>query len=212
MEFELKVAQQKLEDYEDLVSNLNDYLKNVYYGKANNGSNVLNGFTAFSIKHKGRFYLITAGHCVGRDFREYNNHQFRHNLDDEWIMPYLLLYNSGDGCNNDFAVFKSPHISSGLEVSPVFMEPDMLVLGNNYINTLRHNNIGALQGESGSPIINLKGEVVGMITAENGGYTGISTDLENIDEYESLNQPVFSEHFYRLYSTLIERPNAEDGV
>jgi hypothetical protein len=47
--------------YQELIGNLNELLKCLYYRYAENESYILDGSTAFSIEYKDRYYLITAG-------------------------------------------------------------------------------------------------------------------------------------------------------
>jgi hypothetical protein len=167
--------------YEELINNLNSLLKNVYYGYSNN-ENFENEFTAFSLNYNDKYYLITVGHAVEQDGQKYTDFKFKPNFSDEWIYPELLTYkfdydNKRTTLSYDYAIFYSNIIADGLipEIDRDFPE---FVLGNCKFNIVRNNGT-AIPGESGSPIINLDGEVTGMLSAP---FTDIDIILQAIDE------------------------------
>jgi len=73
----IDLTEEELAKYKDLTINLNELLSNVYYGYASNENWEADGFTAFSIKYKNKFYLITAGHMIddGR-YGKFTNFRF----------------------------------------------------------------------------------------------------------------------------------------
>jgi hypothetical protein len=167
--------------YNDLIDNLNVLLSSVYYGYSNN-ENFENEFTAFSLNYNDKYYLITVGHAVEQDGQKYTDFKFKPNFSDEWIYPELLTYkfdydNKRTTLSYDYAIFYSNIIADGLipEIDRDFPE---FVLGNCKFNIVRNNGT-AIPGESGSPIINLDGEVTGMLSAP---FTDIDIILQAIDE------------------------------
>jgi hypothetical protein len=162
----------------NLLNNLNDLLSNVYYGYAENENWVQDGFTAFSMEYKGKYYLITAGHCVENEHGRFNGFRFKANFSDRWVYPELLAYGNVYAKEEDYAVFYSDKVNSGLQVSTEFAS-EKFVLGISEQNALRRMGI-AIPGESGSPIINLDGEVVKIVSGSF-AYTDINTVLKAID-------------------------------
>jgi len=176
---------QKLEDenkaYDYLIRNLNNLLRNVYYGYASNDKYILDGFTAFSIYYKGKYYLITAGHCVEQEGQIFSNHKFKANFSDEWIYPKLLDYKY-NGNTSDYAIFYSDKIDNGFVKYGDNIEGKKYILGttNNKLNVLREFTADGINGECGSPIINLNQEVVGVYYGTT-SITSINIILEAID-------------------------------
>lgn len=177
-------AMQLLEDrtieasnYKYILSNMNDILKNIYYGYAENSNWVLDGFTAFSISYNNKYYIITAGHTVEDKDGRYGNHRFKANFSDEWIYPELLDYSSDTNNNNDYAIFYSDKVDNGFWVAPsteyVFVAGSVDV----GINIFK-GDIYSIVGESGSPVLNERGEVSGILV---GGVTPIDVVLKAID-------------------------------
>src|SRR4030042_4839985 len=123
-------AQESLEDLENqvnelkdepgklrgIINNFNKLLKNVYIGSAD-PEELAYTFTAFSIEYKGKFYLITAGHCVKDNFGKEGKFKFKANFSDEWIYPELLGYKAEFWNLDDYAVFSSDKIYSGFKIS-----------------------------------------------------------------------------------------------
>lgn len=168
----------ELEKYKELISGLNDLLGNVYYvyQKKSDGSSVWG--TGFSIEYNGKYYLITAGHAVENEYGAFKNLGFKANFSNEWIYPKLLIYNVDYYADYDYAIFYSDKIKNGFIVG----KPKGLniILGNSdaKLNTIRIITETHKRGESGSPIINANGEVIGILT---GGITYIDKVTEAID-------------------------------
>ncbi len=179
----LNTTEKDLEKYKELLNNLNDLLDNVYYGYGSNSNWTSDGFTAFSMKYKDRFYIITAGHCVhyvndNIDTGLYTTIKIRNN-NGEWIYPELLTYENDFEGNRDYAILYSDKINDGFKYNK---ENNYIgyVLGNIDKNILKNYNASILiDGESGSPIINLDGEVTAIAT---GGFQDIDMILEAIDK------------------------------
>lgn len=181
---EILRLQEELNSYKGLIDNLNELLGFVYYGWAESDNYIIDGFTAFSIEYGGSHYIVTAGHAVERNGERFYNHRFKANFSDEWIYPELLYYLNGN-LNNDYAIFKSDKIEEGFKVckEPSLTDTNKYVLGSYGvgINTIKHNIYSdMLAGESGSPVINMSGEVIGVIYG-NGEYTWIDVILDRID-------------------------------
>ena len=168
-----------------LLNNTNRILSTIYFGTADTEEKEeAKNFTAFSIIYKDRFYLITAGHCVEFENIKYKNFKFKANNKNIWLYPKLLAYENDYANNKDYAIFyKGNLITMGLypatdneDLSPQY------VLGNierdlNFIK--RYKDVK--QGESGSPVINLKFHVIGIMIKKDGSYTPIQVVLDAID-------------------------------
>jgi hypothetical protein len=166
----------ELKQYQELIGNLNELLKNVYYIKGEN-TGYINEGTAFSIEYKDKFYLISAGHLVENEYGKFGNFKAKANFSDKWVYLKLLAYESDFINSNDYAVFYSDKIESGFNVN-YDNNYIQYILGNNINNTMRIFSIGMVDGESGSPIVNIAGEVIGIGT---GNFTDIDLVLEAID-------------------------------
>jgi len=168
----------EVQAYKDLIGNLNELLSCVYYGYASNSNWILDGFTAFSLAYNGKYYLITAGHAVEQQsYGKFGNFKFKANFSNDWIYPELLKYNPGiEDVRNDYAVFYTSDIKSGLKPGEYILPAYTLGTGN--LNLIRDNFKKNIPGESGSPIININGEVLGMVAGE---FTDISFILQGID-------------------------------
>jgi len=178
----IEQLESELEDYRNLVNDLNSLLSNVYYGYAENENWILDGFTAFSIEYKDKYYLITAGHCVENEDGKFYNHRFKANFSNDWIYPELIDYKND--IYYDYSIFKSNKISSGFRISTSHKDKTLFVLGStdNKLNIIKnHTEVPLMHaGESGSPLVDLNGNVVG-ITNMTLGFFKISYVLEAID-------------------------------
>ena len=178
----------KLSSAEILLNNTNQILSTIYYGTANKDE-LEDGrdFTAFAIKYKEEFYVITAGHCVEMDGEKYNNFKFKANNKTYFISLKLIDYKSDYKNNNDYAIFYDPLIiRTGLyPASPNEDQTPQYILGNmeKDLNLVKRYK-DAKEGESGSPVINSKCHVVGIIIKKGGAYTPISEVLKALDKIE----------------------------
>jgi hypothetical protein len=169
----------ELDKYKSLINNLNDLLSNVYYVETSNSKWIVNG-TGFSIIYKDKYYLITAGHAVEQEgYGKFYNHKFKANFTNNWVYPKLLKYED-NGVEIDYAVFYSDKIKSGLQTSNQFESE--YILGNTIesLNIVREDIGFSENGESGSPIINENGDVIGIKTS-NDIYTKINIVTKAID-------------------------------
>jgi hypothetical protein len=175
---------EELGKYRNLISGLNSLLKNVYYGYASNDRYIADGFTAFSLNYNDKYYLITAGHCAhykygNEDSGLYTYFKFKANFSDEWIYPKLLTYENDFNNYHDYAIFVSNKIDSGLIIDKDNDKPAYILGSENLnINTIKYVVSMAIPGESGSPVIDLDGEVVGIQT---GNIVDIDIILNAID-------------------------------
>ncbi len=178
----------RLSSAELLLNNTNRILSTVYFGTADiDERKEAKDFTAFSIIYKDRFYLITAGHCIEFENIKYKNFKFMANNGRTWVTPELLTYENDYTNNKDYAVFyKDNLITTGLY--PAVKDEDQspqYVLGNieRDLNLIKKYK-DARQGESGSPVINSKCHVVGIMIKKDGSYTPIQEVLDAIDKFE----------------------------
>lgn len=180
----IEQLEKEIEDYENLVNNLNKLLSNVYYvyQKKSDGSSVWG--TGFSIGYKDKFYLITAGHAVKGEYGYFPNLGFRANFSNEWIYPELLTYNYNNRNVKDYAIFYSDKVNSGFKVDND-EDKEGFVLGSVYLNlnTIRIFKGASRIGESGSPIIDFDKEIIGINTdLLYYNYTPIKVVLKAIDD------------------------------
>lgn len=155
-----------IDKYAYLIRNLNNLLKNVYYGYAENDS-YENEFTAFSIYHNSKYYLITVGHAIENEYGKFGNFKFKANFTGEWIYPELLIYEKGFHNDNDYAIFYSDKVTNGFMTYDYNLDCRKFILGNTYknLNVFREYQGNSVIGESGSPIINLNQELLAIYTA-----------------------------------------------
>ena len=171
--------QLELKSYRALLDNLNELLSNVYYGYASNDNYIQDGFTAFSLEYNNKYYIITAGHCVENENGKFSNFKFKANFSDKWIYAKLLTYENDFIYGKDYAVFYSDKINSGLKVGGY--ELPAFILGNGKLNIIKKNTDKSLEGESGSPVVNINSEVIGIMT---GSVTNIIYVLQAIDNID----------------------------
>jgi V8-like Glu-specific endopeptidase len=176
----------RLSSAELLLNNTNRILSTVYFGTADTDERKeAKDFTAFSIIYKDKYYLITAGHCIEYENIKYKNFKFIANNSRTWLAPGLLTYENDYANNKDYAIFyKENLITMGLY--PAAKEEDQspqYVLGNTErdLNLIKKYK-DAMQGESGSPVINSKCHVVGIMIKKDGSYTPIQEVLDAIDK------------------------------
>jgi hypothetical protein len=177
-----KIAEleQQIEQYKSLINNLNALMGNVYKTKVSNSEFASEG-TGFSIKYNDKYYLISAGHGV--HFKDNNTDilytNFNANIKDDWISLKLLDYNNDYLNRKDYSIFVSDKITTGFEVDSENDNPLFIVSSLNKISDYRRTTI---EGESGSPVIDIEGEVTEMSTTDMYNYnTDINTILNAID-------------------------------
>ena len=175
---DLGLTEEELLKYKRLINNLNQLLSNVYYGYASNESWILDGFTGFSLKYNDKYYLITVGHAIEDENGRYYNHRFKANFSNEWIYPKLLVYENDYYNDIDYAILYSNKINSGLNYDLNNSYPSFVIGNTKYNIFKRFTAYNLIPGESGSPIIDIDGEVIDIAT---GGFTDIDLVLEAID-------------------------------
>jgi len=167
-----------------LINNFNKLLKNVFIGSAD-PKELAYTFTAFSIEYKGKYYLITAGHCVKDNFGKEGKFKFKANFSDEWIYPELLGFKAEFWNLDDYAVFSSDKLYGGFKISDQETKENYLIGSmDKNLSILRNLGAGSKKGESGSPVINENGEVVGIYVVYGLVYTPIQLALDKIDNPE----------------------------
>lgn len=165
---------ENLVDYNRLLSNLNQLLLNVFYVYDHKGSQQVWG-TGFTMEHNSQIYFITAGHLVKGNQGDHPRLIFKQNFTNNCYYPKLLYYDHQTG--SDFAVFECRLINYGFV--PQKENSIGYILGNltlNY-NIIKSELETARRGESGSPVVNLKGEVTALRTT-----THSNTDIDKVLE------------------------------
>jgi len=183
LEIIIREKDEELKSNNVLVNNSNILLSTVYYGTAEPvGGGSWKNFTAFSLFYKDKLYLITAGHCIEYEDLKYTNFKFKQNNNESFIYPVLLDYNNDYKNNRDYAIFSSHFLRNGLLIYDEDKEPEY-VLGNTEkkINFFKEFN-DAIEGESGSPILNSKCRLVGIVIKSNSQYTPIDVVTGAIDK------------------------------
>lgn len=170
---DLQLTKDELGKYKDLINNLNEYLSYVYKMECTNTIGGTGEGTAFSIKYNQDIYIISSGHIVDNEHGIFNNFRIRTN--DGWVYLELLCYEVTNTAP-DYGVFYSNKIDNGLGVDRNNTEPNFR-LGNKYsnLNLINLNDDWGIDGECGSPIIDLDGEVIGI-------HVGYMTDIDNVLE------------------------------
>src|SRR4030066_7355 len=167
-----------------LINKFNTLLKNVYIGSAD-PKELAYTFTAFSVEYKGEYYLITAGHCVKDNFGKEGKFKFKANFSTDWIYPELLGYKAEFWNLDDYAVFSSDKLYSGFKISDQETKENYLIGSmDKNLSILRNLGAGSKRGESGSPVINENGEVIGIYVVYGLVYTPIQLALGKIDGLE----------------------------
>ncbi len=171
-----------------LMNNTNRILSTVYFGTADVGEKEqAKDFTAFSMIYNEKFYIVTAGHCIEMDGEKYSNWKFKSNKGTNWITPELLDYKSDYKNNIDYAIFFSDRlVTTGLiPAKPYEDMTPQYVLGNleRGLNLVKRYN-DAKEGESGSPILNSKCHVIGLMIKKGGTYTPVEIVLDALSSLQ----------------------------
>jgi len=182
LEKQLEKKDTEAQQYRELINNLNNLLANVYYGYASNNKWTADGFTAFSMEYKDKYYLITAGHAVENPDGKMTNFKFKANFSNEWIYPKLLDYKFDKMNLVDYAIFYSDKINSGLKYNLNNLTKPSFILGAGKLNLFKEYGY-IKSGESGSPIININGEVIEILTGDRTA-TKIEIVIQAIDKLE----------------------------
>ncbi len=168
---------EELQQYKDLINNLNEYLGYVYFVYQLKSDGSSSWGTGFSIEYGNEFYLITAGHVVDGVYGYFPNLGFE--LSDGWLYPELLTYENDYINERDYAIFSS-EIDEGFKVDLDNDNP-LYRIGD----TILDYKITSIEGESGSPVIDVDGEVTEIATTDMYFYnTDIDMILETIDNLE----------------------------
>ena len=169
------------EKLRQLLYNINNLLKYVYIGSSTT-ENYGYTFTAFSINYKGKYYIITAGHCVSDNYGREGNFKFKANFSQEWITAELLAYKPDFWALDDYAVFYSDKIKGGLSIGENKTRGNYL-LGSidKELSIFRDLGGSSRRGESGSPVINENMEVIGIYVVYGYVFTPIQLALDAIE-------------------------------
>jgi hypothetical protein len=168
-----------------LLNGMNDLLKNVYIGSSSPKETAYT-FTAFKISYRNKSYIITAGHCVNDNYGKEGVFKFKANFSQDWVYPDLLGYKADFPNLDDYGVFYSNDITGGLKITA---DLNSKPSENNYLlgsmdkqlSIFRNLGDSSKKGESGSPVINQDGEVVGIYVVYGLVYTPIQLALDVID-------------------------------
>jgi len=182
LEAQIAVLSDEPAQLRKILNNLNDLLKYVYTGSsADEGHGYT--FTAFSIEYEGKYYIITAGHCVSDNYGSKGTFRFKANFSDEWIYPELLAYEAAFWQLNDYAVFYGDKIPGGLKTGEMQTQENY-ILGSldKELSILRNLGDSSQKGESGSPVINEEMQVIGIYVIYGYVFTPIKLALEAIDD------------------------------
>ncbi len=169
--------QEELDSYKELISNLGEYLGYVYYVYQLKSDGSSSWGTGFSIEYENEFYFITAGHIVDNKYGYFPDLGFQ--LKDNWVYPELITYSNDYINKEDYAIFSS-EIDKGFKVDLDNDNP-LYKIGD----TILDYKITSIEGESGSPVIDVDGEVTEIATTDMYFYnTDIDMILETIDNLE----------------------------
>ena len=180
LEEKIKELKSESDKLRKLLNNMNDILKFVYIGSSAKDDYGYQ-FTAFSIEYKGKYYIITAGHCVSDNYGKEGTFKFKANFSQNWLYPDLLCYNSEFLKLNDYAVFEG-NVYGGLKIGSEQSESNF-VMGSidKNLNVFRNLSDSSKRGESGSPVINEEMQVIGIYVIYGYVYTPIQLALDAID-------------------------------
>ena len=168
-------------DASDLPFDVNSLLKNVYYVYGENATTWV-ASTGFAMEYNGKVYLITAGHVLNNDtWGLHENLRFKANGNSRWVYPRLIAYYPDYMSKNDYAIFYSSVVKSGLKVDTEG-DSSVYVLGCKKLglNTIRDCNTMSAEGESGSPVVDAEGEVTGISTTNYIAYKTLISTIQPI--------------------------------
>lgn len=182
LEDQIKKLSTEPEKLRKLLNNMNKLLKYVYIGSSA-PDELAYTFTAFSIEYKGKYFIITAGHCINDNYGKEGTFKFKANFSDEWIYPELLGYNAEFWKLKDYAVFYSDKVIGGLPAGELQTQENYL-LGSidKGLSVFRNLGAASIKGESGSPVINEEMEAIGIYVVYGYVYTPIQLALDVIDD------------------------------
>lgn len=187
LEKELSLLESQPQRALALLEDLNNILSNVYYGIAENETGY--SFTAFTIEYEGNYYIITAGHCINDNFGSSGLFKFKANFNDTWIYPELMAFEPYFWDLEDYAILTSEKIMDGLNIGEGPTK-NTYTLGSaeKNLSIFRNLTTSTKRGESGSPIINESGEVLGILVVAGKNYTPIDLVLKRIDMESSIEK------------------------
>ena len=178
---EILRLQEELNSYKSLIDNLNELLGYVCYVYQLKSDGSSSWGTGFSMEYKNEYYLITAGHVVDNEYGYFPDLGFE--LNDSWVYPELLTYDNNYIGKEDYAIFSS-EIDKGFKVD-LYNDNPLYKIGNTDLNTISDYRIKTIEGESGSPVIDIDGQVTEIATTDMYGYnTDIDIVLEAIDNMQ----------------------------
>lgn len=187
LEKELSLLESQPQRASALLEDLNNMLSNVYYGIAENETGY--SFTAFTIEYEGNYYIITAGHCINDNFGSSGLFKFKANFSDTWIYPELMAFKPYFWDLEDYAILTSEKIRDGLNIGEGPTKSTYtLGSGKKNLSIFRNLTASTKRGESGSPIINESGEVLGILVVAGKNYTPIDLVLKRIDMESSIEK------------------------
>lgn len=167
---------EELQQYKELLNNLDEYLGYVYYIECTNSIGGTGEGTAFAIEYNQDIYVISSGHIVENEHGIFGD--FRIKTNDGWVYLELLNYEVASTVP-DYAIFYSDKIDGGFETDIVNTEPDYR-LGIDI--SIQENNNWGKDGSCGSPIIDLDLNVIGI-------HVGYLQDIDDVLEaIDNLNQ------------------------
>ena len=95
---------------------------------------------------------------------------------------HTVYYENDYENNQDFAIFCHRSIRKGLIIDNLNKEPKYILGNTNRKINIFKNFDTADEGESGSPILNSKCKLVGIVIKNNSNYTPIEVVTEAIDK------------------------------
>ena len=116
VEYDNKCSEE-LQQYKDLINNLNEYLGYVYLIEVSN-SNYSSEGIGFAMEYEDEFYIITAGHGIHYVYEDYDilYTNFRFKPENTWIQLELLAYENDYINKKDYAILTSSEIEEGFKV------------------------------------------------------------------------------------------------